>query len=56
MTRSVYHTGKQYSTVEMLRIAVLECWHDLHSDFLRHLLSSMQACCFQIIQQKSEET
>lgn len=31
--RFVYHNRKQYSTVKKLKIALLECWHNLDCDF-----------------------
>lgn len=56
MARSVYHNGKQYSTVEELKNAVLECWHNLDSDLLKRLVSSMQARCVQVIQKRGEKS
>lgn len=56
MDRAVYDSEEKYPKVEELNVAVLDCWNSLGSDLLKRLMSSVQARCVQVDQQKVEKS
>ena len=52
MVRRVYAEGKQYSTLQELKMAILRCWQSLGTEELNNLSNSMTGRIFDCISRK----
>jgi len=49
LSRKAYANGRQYNTVEELKMAIYECWEDIPIETLQTLVKSMPKRTFEMI-------
>lgn len=56
LVRAVYRGGRQYNSVDELKVAVLREWSRLDQDWLRRLVASMPDRCIDVIEKRGGKT
>ena len=52
LSRKVYQNGRQFSSVEEIKTAIIECWEEIPLQTLETLIDSMKNRVFQVILNK----
>jgi transposase len=53
MSKRIYSNGVQFSSVESLKIAVMQCWNEISIETCQKLVCSMPTHCEEVIKSKS---
>lgn len=56
LVRKVYANGKQYGTVNELKLAILEAWDACPQNYLENLVNSMPKRIFEVIKNHGDKT